>query len=125
MLISDHEGNKKVYRVNVSHPLFNDIRNIIMKTIGFDQIIDKVIERMGDVEKVYITGSFARGINSNIIDLLFIGKNINTDYLFKLIEKAEKLIKRRIRYLAIKPEDLGDYIVIGEHEALLLWDMKK
>jgi predicted nucleotidyltransferase len=125
MLISEHEGNKKMYRVNLTHPLFNDIRNIILKTIGFDQIIDKVISKMGEVDKVYITGSFAKGINSNIIDLIFVGKNINTEYLLKLIEKAEKLINRRIRYLVVKPADLSGYITIGENDVLLLWDMKK
>lgn len=125
MLIAEHEGNKKMYRVNTLHPLFKDIRNIIFKTVGFDQIIEKVIDKMGDVEKVYVTGSFARGVNSNIIDLLFVGNKINTEYLLKLIEKAEKLIDKRIRYLAIKPNDLTNYVRIGEHEALLLWDMKK
>jgi predicted nucleotidyltransferase len=125
MLIAEHEGNKKMYRVNTLHPLFNDIRNIIFKTVGFDQIIEKVIGQMGDVEKVFVTGSFARGVNSNIIDLLFVGNAINTEFLLKLVEKAEKLIERRIRYLCIKPSDLADYIKIGENEVLLLWDMKK
>jgi predicted nucleotidyltransferase len=125
MLISDHEGNKKMYRANLSHPLFNDIRNIILKTIGFDQIIDKVIEKMGEVEKVYITGSFANGINSNIIDLIFVGQAINSEYLLKLVEKAERLINRRIRYLVVKPADLAGYITVGENDVLLLWDMKK
>lgn len=125
LLLSDQEGNKKMYRVNRKHPLFPDIRNIIMKTIGFDQIIDKVIERMGDVEKVYVTGSFAKGVNSNVIDLLFVGNSINTEYLLKLIEKAEKIIEKRIRYLSIVPKELPNHIIIGENDALLLWEMKK
>lgn len=125
MLISEHEGNKKLYRVNTLHPLYNDIRNIILKTIGFDQIIDKIIAKMGEVEKVYVTGSFAKGLNSNIIDLIFVGNSINTEYLLKLIEKVEKLINRRIRYLVIKPNDLSGYISVENNEALLLWDTKK
>ena len=125
MLIAEQEGNKKMYRVNTKHPLFNDIRNIVLKTIGFDQIIDNVITRMGDIEKVYITGSFARGVNSNVIDLLFVGNSINKEYLLNLIEKVEKMIKRRIRYLTIIPKELPDHILVGENDALLLWDMKK
>jgi predicted nucleotidyltransferase len=125
MLLSEHEGNKKMYRVNTAHPLFRDIRNIIFKTIGFDQIIEKVIGKMGDVDKVFVTGSFARGVNSNIIDLIFVGKSIHTEYLLKLVEKAEKLIGKRIRYLTITPDKLSDYVKVGENEVLLLWDMKK
>ena len=125
MLLAEQEGNKKMYRVNTKHPLFQDIRNIVLKTIGFDQIIDNVIAKMGDVDKVYITGSFARGVDSNIIDLLFVGKSINREYLMRLIEKVELLINKRIRYLTIIPEELPEYVVVGENDALLLWDMKK
>lgn len=124
MLIAEHEGNKKMYRVNTKHPLFNDIRNIVLKTIGFDKIIDKIIAQMGDIEKVYVTGSFARGVNSNVIDLLFIGNSINKEYLMKLIEKVERMINKRIRYLTLTIKELPNYIA-GENDALLLWDMKK
>jgi len=125
MLLAEQEGNKKMYRVNTDHPLFRDIRNIVLKTIGFDRIIDTVIQRMGDVDKVFVTGSFARGINSNVIDLLFVGNCINKEYLFQLIEKVEVLIDKRIRYLTITLEELPNYVVVGENDALLLWDMKK
>ena len=40
-LESEADGNKKVFRANTGHPLFSDIHNILLKTIGFDQIIDQ------------------------------------------------------------------------------------
>ncbi|MBN1598509.1 MAG: ArsR family transcriptional regulator [Bacteroidales bacterium] len=125
MLLSVQEGNKKMYSANTKHPLFTDIRNIVMKSVGFDQIIDKVISQIGDLDKVFVTGSFAKGVNSNIIDLLFVGNGIKQDYLVKLIEKVEIIIKKRIRYLIIKPQDLVKYVKVGDGELLLLWDMKK
>ncbi|MCG8689243.1 MAG: hypothetical protein MI892_30505 [Desulfobacterales bacterium] len=125
MLLSKQEGNKKIYRANTGHPLFLDIRNIIMKTVGFDRIIDDVISRMGDVEKVYVLGNLARGIDSKIIDLLFVGEEINTTYLIKLLEKVEKLIERRIRYLVIDSKELMNYIHNDKTQVLLLWDMQK
>ena len=60
-----------------------------------------------------------------MIDLLFVGNSINKEYLLNLIEKVEKMIKRRIRYLTIIPKELPDHILVGENDALLLWDMKK
>ena len=124
MLLSEQEGNKKVYRANIKHPLFNDIRNIMLKTIGFDQIIEKVISQLGDLHKVFVTGSFAKGIDSNIIDLVFVGDNINREYLVVLIAKTEKLINRRIRYLAINLSEINDYIIPKKQPALLLWVAK-
>ena len=121
MLTSSLEGNKKIYRANIEHPLFIDIRNIILKTIGFDQIIDKVVSKMGDVNSVYVTGSFAKGIDSNIIDLVFAGDDINTTYLMSLIEKVEKMIARRIRYITINTDEINDFISPEKNNALLLW----
>lgn len=121
MLTSSYDGNKKLYRANTNHPLFNDIRNIIMKTIGFDQIIDNVIAKMGDIESVYITGSFAKGIDSNIIDLVFIGNSVNNSYLVNLINKAEKMIDRRIRHLIISNDEINDFITPDKKDCLLLW----
>lgn len=123
MLLSSMDGKKKMYRVNEKHPLFQDIHNIILKTIGFDQIIDKVLTKLWGLEMVYLTGSYANGISSNIIDLLLVGKNINTDYLIKLIDKTEKLINKRIRYLIISIEQMNDYIGNND-DCLLLWANK-
>jgi DNA-binding transcriptional ArsR family regulator len=95
MLTSYLEGNKKYFRANVKHPLYQETHNILLKYIGFDQIIDNVIERLGDVSEVYVTGAFAQGLDDEIIELVFIG-HIKQDYLLELVTKAEKLIKRKI-----------------------------
>ncbi|MEE4258082.1 MAG: nucleotidyltransferase domain-containing protein [Bacteroidales bacterium] len=122
LLQSRISGNKKIYQANTSHPLFNDIHNILLKYIGFDQIIDKVIKKLGNVNKVYLVGSFARGVDSAVIDLLLVGKNINREYLARLTGKGEKLIKRKIRYLTYNNSEFSQ---IAENykkdEILLLW----
>jgi dihydroorotate dehydrogenase len=122
MLVSRFQGNKKMYMVNTSHPIYHDIRNIILKSIGFDQIIDKVISQVTDLNKVFVLGKLAKGLNSNIIDLLFVGDNINVNYLITLINETERIIDKRIRYLTIKPEELGEYVNTEQAEILLLWD---
>lgn len=98
MLASNHIGNRKFFKANTKHPLFKEIHNILLKHIGIDRIIEDVVERLGDVEKVFLVGDFAKGINSRIIDLVFIG-NIDKQYLLNLIEKAETLVNRKIKYL--------------------------
>jgi hypothetical protein len=114
-------GNKKYYQANQEHPFFGEIRSILLKYVGLDKIIDNVVDKMGDLEKVFVTGTFARGINSNIIDIVFVGNNINTDYLIKLINKVESLISKKVRYLTIMPNELSDYIKPEKQPALLLW----
>jgi hypothetical protein len=120
LLISEISGNKKIFKANITHPLFRDIHNLLMKHVGFDQIIDNVIERLGGLKSAYIVGSFAKGMDSKTIELILIGNGINKPYLFRSIEKAEKIAKRKISYIILKSEEEEEYM--KDHpEALLLW----
>lgn len=104
MLSTFMNGNKKMFQANTQHPLFGEVHNILRKHIGLDQIVENVIERLGEVEQVYLAGKFAEGLDSSIIDLIIIG-DVDEQYLVKLIGKAEKLVKRKIRYLVYDVEE--------------------
>ena len=105
-LIQSHkDGNKKIYQVNTSFPMFNELQKIAFKHFGIDQIIEQVIEKLGDVEAVYLTGDRARGLDSKVVDVTLIGKDIDNSYLARLVEKAEELIGRKIRTLTYESEE--------------------
>lgn len=108
MLVSRTEGNKKVFRANTNHPLFNDIHNILLKYTGIDQVIENILQRLGGLQQAWLIGDFARGRDSKIIDLLLIGENINVENLVGYIAKVEELIDRKIRYLILKEEEIFD-----------------
>ncbi len=123
MLASFTDGNKKMFRANTAHPLFREIHNILLKTIGLDQVVLNVIDRLGDVEQVFLVGDFARGNDSPIIDLIFVGQ-IDKTFLVGMVEKVEALIKRKIRYLIYGREEFDfsvRYNLNFENESLLLW----
>ena len=123
MLTSFLKGNKKMFQANTKHPLFKEIHNIVLKTIGLDHIIENVIERLGKVEKVYLVGEFAKGLDSNIIDLIFIG-DIDKNYLMNLSEKAENLVNRKIRYLIYFSDgQAADDLEKFNPTPLLLWSV--
>lgn len=121
MLSSRLQGNKKYFSANRSHPLFREVHNIVLKHVGLDRIVDTVVERLGNVQKVYVIGQFAQGRNCEIVDLLFVG-DVDTTYLMRLIKKAENLIHRKIRFLIYAPSDYAviDWQQLGNHK-LLLW----
>jgi hypothetical protein len=98
MLKTEVKGNKKIFSVNLDHPLYNDINSIVRKYFGLDVIVDGIANRLGNLKAVYLTGDIALGTDSGLIDLVLIG-DIDQTYLLQLIGKAEKLIKRKIRYL--------------------------
>ena len=122
LLSSESVGNKKIFKANTKHPLFKDIHSIILKYSGIDQIVESVVVRLGNVSCVYLSGSLARGIESNIIDIIIIG-GINKDYLVNLIDKAEPIIGKKIRYVLYTEQEFEKNekdILNGEH--LLIWN---
>jgi hypothetical protein len=122
LIVSHTEANRKVYSANTSHPLFPEINSILHKQLGLDLLIEKVIERLGLVEEVYLTGDFACGKESACIEMLLVGENIAIDYLDKLIAKSQNLIKRTIQYTILNPDTIASAkAAFKKDEVLLLW----
>ena len=110
-IIKGHrKGNKKLFRVNTSYPLYKEIRNLMLKNVGLEEIVSKVIKKLGNIERVYLTGSLARGVEGPSIDLYLIG-DFNKKYLQKSKQKAEKLIDRKIRIATFKPGEWDDELL--------------
>lgn len=125
MLTTEQAGNKKMFRVNTRHPLYKELHSIVLKYVGLDQIIENVIKRLGKVERVFLTGSFARGLDSSIVDLLIIGE-VDKVFLLELVEKAEAVIQRKIRYLIYSPAEFAQLdLGVFDAEPLLLWTHSK
>lgn len=122
MLISQTDGNKKVFKANTAHPLFHEIHSLVRKHLGLDHIVEEVVQRLGDLEQVYLAGAFARGLDSQIVDLILIGE-VDKAYLIRLIEKAEGLIHRKIRYLIYSPQEYEAAVRNGggDPQHVLLW----
>ncbi|MGZ2369839.1 hypothetical protein ACXR6G_08655 [Ancylomarina sp. YFZ004] len=120
LLEAETEGNRKVFHANIKHPLFNDLHSIIRKHVGLDSIIEEIAEKIGDLKRVYLTGSFAKGQDSKIMDLLLVAESIDKNYLNTLIEKAEGLINRKIRLLNIKPEE--ENVFLANEACFLVWE---
>jgi hypothetical protein len=122
LLDSIRNGNKKVFQANVKHPLFKDIHNLILKESGIDLVIERVIHRMGQLKSIYLTGDFARGKDSPVIDLIIVGADIDREYLTRKVIQAEKLSGRKVSYIVLEPSEAENYLVKMKPSDLLpLW----
>ena len=117
MLHSELQGNRKLFKVNSNHPLYGEINSIVKKYFGLDVIVEWIANRLGNLQAVYLTGEIAKGKDIGLIDLILVG-DIDQTYLLTLIEKAEMMIKRKIRYLIYSEEEFK--LAINESDRLLL-----
>lgn len=123
LLQSKTNGRTKLYQANASHSLFPEIQSLVRKFLGFDKL-EEILRKLGNLDLAFITGDYARGIDSGIIDLVIVG-NVDKKYLLELIEKAERMIKRKIRPLVLTNEEfhtLRDRLSV--EKALFLWNSK-
>lgn len=121
LLKSESVGNKKVFMANTKHPMYENIHKIIFKYVGIEQIVEDVIGRLGELLSVYLVGALAKGLDSNIIDIVLVG-DVNREYLISLIDKVEPEIKKRIRYVIYSEAEFNknrDEILSMDY--LLIW----
>lgn len=126
LLNSLRDGNKKVYQANRNHPLFCDIHNIIMKETGIDRVIEKVIHRIGKLICVYLTGDFARGKDSPVIDLILVGEDIDREYLARKVIQAEELVGRKVSYVVFDPGEADKHLIgLKPADLFPLWNCEE
>jgi len=103
IITSNLEGRNKIYQANTSHLLFEDIRNIVLKSTGVDKVLSNIIHKLGKLHLAFIRGDYATGKDSGLIDLVLVGSEINTSEVARATKKTERLISRKISVLVLDP----------------------
>lgn len=104
----------------MEHPLYKQIYELIVKHLGIDQIIDHVVNNLGSLDSLYLIGDFAKRKDSDIIDVVFVGDYIEKKYLTELIDKAEKYLSRKIRYIVFTLKEFKTYLQKNSIDDMLL-----
>jgi len=120
LLKSESVLNKKVYHANTTHPYFGDLHRLLLKYVGIDQVVDELVNRIGHLEKAFVTNDFAQGKPGNIIDLVLVGSDFDEAYLNLLAKKTEANVSFKIRYITVEPDELPQYVQ-DKTKSLLVW----
>ena len=105
--------NKIEYKANIKHPLYEVLRKVVLKHLGLEDIVENVLDKMGDVEKIILVGDYAKGNDSGLIEVFLIGNKLNMEYISQLENKIENLINRKVSfYLASKFQKKNEHIVL-------------
>ena len=90
-------GNLLYYSLNISHPLFKELKSIVSKTVGVEGSLKEALSSVKKIKIAFIYGSFAAKREKAIsdIDLMIIGEP-DTSHLNEKIIGLEKKLKREI-----------------------------
>jgi predicted transcriptional regulator len=118
---SKHDG-KIYYCANKEHPLFGEIQSIVQKTLGVDTLMDELIKKVGNLNKAYIVGDYAKGMDCGLIDLVLVGREMDVSFIHGMSRRVEDMIGRKIRYLILEDNEEKEVLEsMGETPRLLLW----
>jgi hypothetical protein len=69
---------------------------------------------MGPVQRVYVIGDYAKGIDSGTIEVVLEGTELNQDYILQLAEKIEKEIHKKVQFYLTDKHD-GSGLLVFEN----------
>ena len=91
--------------------MFGVLQKIVRQHLGLEEIVESVIDRIGDVDQIALTGKYAKGIDSGNIEIIINGKDVNKSYLDSIKPKIKKKIGRKVTFLLNQKIDLNSIIL--------------
>jgi predicted nucleotidyltransferase len=134
LLTTTTDGNRRYYAANQSHPLFPELRNIVLKTSGLKDLLHDALRASKKIEYAFVFGSLAdlRERAESDLDLMVIGAATHRDLASPLRALAEKLAREvnphfltaaeLLRRLAARDHFLGEVVakpklfIIGDEQ---------
>ena len=95
LLRSSRQGQRVVYEVNTFNPFYSELASMVSKFLGFDDLVELVLKKIGLLDAAYVVGDYARGVDSGTIHLILVG-SVNEEVLHELVRKVSDKISRKI-----------------------------
>jgi predicted nucleotidyltransferase len=125
LLRARKDGNRRYYKANVDHPLYNEIRGLVEKSVGYIGILCSALERP-DVSLAFVFGSYATGsaIGESDIDLFVVGK-ISLRTISKILSDIESRIHREVNVHVFTEEELSVKYASDDHFVKSIYSTEK
>lgn len=92
-------GNQKHYQANPDSPVFEELRGLVLKTVGLGDQLRQALEPLAaQISKAFVFGSIAKGQDSatSDVDVLIVSDVLTYGDLFSSLEHASQVLGRRI-----------------------------
>jgi predicted nucleotidyltransferase len=106
IFLSEKNANARYYSVNKNHPIYSELKSIVLKTEGIGDVLKKMMDMTHGIKLAFIYGSVAEGRETGIsdIDIMIIG-NLDSVKVHSKIREIENKIKRVVNYSLITEKE--------------------
>lgn len=102
-------GRRVYYQANADHPLFPELRGIVLKTVGLVDVLREALEPLADrIDVAFVFGSMAAGEPraDSDVDLMVVGR-VGLREVVEPLREAEGKIGREITPIVYTPAELA------------------
>ena len=92
--------NKVEYKANTKHPLFEVLQKVVLKHLGLEDIVERYLDRMGNVNQIILIGDYAKGNDSGLIEIFLIGKDLKYGIYISTRKKNRKFNWKKSKFLS-------------------------
>jgi len=99
LIVARNIGHQKHYRANAESPLFSELRNIVLKTVGIAEPLRAALKPFSSaICAAFVYGSVARAADQSAsdIDLMIISDSLTYGDVFAAIERITPTVGRQV-----------------------------
>ena len=96
LIVAQQDGQKVLYRPNIQNPFYMELCGMVSKHMGFDQLIERVLDQVGELIAAYVVGDYAKGLDTGTIEVVIVG-DVDCAYLERLTNRAEEELDRKVK----------------------------
>ena len=102
-------GNQKHYQANRAAPIYEELRGIVLKTVGLADVLRKALAPLAPrIRAAFVYGSVAKGTDTarSDIDLMVVADDVEYGDVFKVASGAEAVLGRKINPTVLTSREL-------------------
>src|SRR5215213_10434381 len=99
LIVARRIGHQKHYQANAASPLFSELRNIMLKTVGLAEPLRDALKPLSKaIRAAFVYGSVAKATDqsSSDIDLMLISDRLTYGEVFGALERVTRTAGRKI-----------------------------
>jgi len=124
-------GHQKHYQANAASPLYSELRNIVLKTVGLAEPLRDALKPLSKaIRAAFVYGSVAKATDQSAsdIDLMIISDSLTYGEVFGALERVTRRVARKVNPTVYTSAGLDDHPVVhisfADAEAFARWQGK-
>jgi len=99
LIVARRIGHQKHYQANAASPLYSELRNIVLKTVGLAEPLRAALKPLSSaIRAAFVFGSVAKATDQSAsdIDLMIISDSLTYGEVFGVVERVTRTVGRQV-----------------------------